>query len=138
MKLRRGVRALVLGAAAAAALATTQVATASGANAAALSCNLRIANPTQLYTSNVYTLVEVSCNQSVGYIGGYVSLYRDGTWLGSVDTYLYDMMYAYKLNMVSCVPGNYYAAGYAFANINGGSPEYDLRTTTPTVAITCT
>ena len=126
--------------AAAVALVTSAApaASASSTKASAVSCNIRIADPTQQYTSYVYTLVEVSCNQSVGYIGGYVSLYRDGTWLGSVDTYLYNRSYAYKINMVSCVPGNYFAAGFGFANIDGGSPDFTLRKTTQTVAITCT
>jgi hypothetical protein len=83
-------------------------------------------------------LVEVKCNQSVSFIGGYVSLYRDGTWLGNVDVYLNDRSYAYKLNLVSCVPGNYHAMGYGFANLDGGAPDFAQRTTTPTVAITCT
>ncbi len=128
-----------MGAAAVALVASTApAASASSAKAAAVDCDIRIADPTQLYTSNVYTLVEVSCNQIVSFIGGYVSLYRDGTYLGSVDTYLYDRSYAYKLNMVSCVPGNYFAMGYGFANIDGGAPDFTLRKTTQTVAISCT
>jgi hypothetical protein len=130
-KLRRALCALILGVAA-------TLGTAQPAAAAALSCTVRILTPTQLYTTNVYTLVEVSCNQSVSFIGGYVSLYRDGTHLGTVDVYLYNRSYAYKLNMVSCVPGNYHVMGYGFANLDGGAPDVAQRVTTPTVPITCT
>jgi hypothetical protein len=131
-------RALVLGVAAAVALVGAQVATASSANAAALSCTVRVPNPTQQYAAYVYTLIEVNCNKSVSFIGGYVSLYRDGTWLGSVSTYLYNTPYAYKINMVSCVPGNYYAVGYGFANLDGGAPDVAQSITSPTAAIACT
>jgi hypothetical protein len=48
--------------------------------------------------------VEVNCNQAVSFIGGYVSLYRDGTHLGSVDIYQYNSPYVYKLNTSTAVP----------------------------------
>jgi hypothetical protein len=119
------------------ALAGVQVATGSAANAAALSCTVAIGDPTQLYTSSVYTYVQVACNEVVSFIGGYVSLYRDSTWLGSADVYLHNTTAAYKLNLVSCVPGNYRAVGYGFANLDGGAPDVAQSITTATVAITC-
>ena len=129
---------LVLGVATVVALAGAQVATVSTANAAALSCTVTIPNPTQLYTSSVYTYVQVSCNQVVSFIGGYVSLYRESTWLGSADVYLHNTTAAYALNLVSCVPGNYRAVGYGFADLDGGAPDVAQSITTPTVTITCT
>jgi hypothetical protein len=130
-KLRGALCALFLGVAAATAVAQP-------AEAAALSCTVRILPPTQLYTSSVYTLVEVNCNQSVSFIGGYVSLYRDGVHLGTVDVYLNNRSYAYKLNLVSCVPGNYHVMGYGFANLDGGAPDVAERVATAPVPITCT
>ncbi len=133
-------RALALGAAAALALggSPAQAATASSASAAALNCAITITNPTQLYTTYVYAYVEVKCNQSVSFIGGYLSLYRDGTHLGYAETYQNNAAYAYKINMVSCVPGNYHVMGYGFANLDGGPPDFSQRVATTPIAITCT
>ncbi|GAB1817467.1 hypothetical protein [Herbidospora sp. RD11066] len=133
-------RTLALCAAATLALGapSAQAATAAGTNAAALSCGITISNPTQLYTTNVYAYVEVNCNQSVVYIGGYLSLYRDGTFLGYAETYLNNRAYAYKLNMVACVPGAYHVMGYGFANLDGGAPDFSQRVATTPISITCT
>jgi opacity protein-like surface antigen len=133
-------RALTLGAAAALVLGASpaQAATASGASAAALNCAITISNPTQLYTTYVYAYVEVSCNQKVSFIGGYLSLYRDGTYLAYAETYQHNLAYAYKLNMVSCVPGNYHVMGYGFANLDGGAPDFSQRVASTPIAITCT
>lgn len=132
-------RALASGAAAALVLAASpaQAATASGASAAALSCAITITDPTQLYTTSVYAYVEVSCNQRVSYIGGYLSLYRNGTFLAYAETYLNNTAYAYKLNMVACVPGDYHVMGYGFANLDGGAPDFSQRVATTPITITC-
>jgi hypothetical protein len=119
-------------------VALSGTASAAPAKAAALDCSIRILDPTQLYASYVYTLVEVNCNQAVSFIGGYVSLYRDGTHLGSVDIYQYNSPYVYKINMVACVPGNYHVMGYGFANLDGGAPDISKRVATTPIPITCT
>lgn len=71
-------------------------------------------------------------------VGGSVALYRDGTFLGSARVQYTNRSYAYKLNVVTCVPGNYHAMGYAYANFDGGAADIFHNVTTPTVAITCT
>ncbi|MFC5819823.1 MULTISPECIES: hypothetical protein [Nonomuraea] len=138
MKPHRARRALALGAAAALALGVSPAQAANAAGASALSCTITITNPTQLYTTNVYAYVEVSCNQKVSFIGGYLSLYRDGTFLNYAEIYQYNLAYVYKLNMVSCVPGNYHVMGYGFANLDGGAPDFSQRVATTPIAITCT
>ncbi|MFC6080137.1 hypothetical protein [Sphaerisporangium aureirubrum] len=133
-------RALALAAVATLALGgiTTQPASASSAKAAALSCPIRITDPATVGGSYVYSLVEVNCNQRVSYIGGYLSLYRDGVYLGYAETYLYNTAYAYKINMVACVPGNYHVMGYGFANLDGGAPDFSLRVASTPAYISCT
>lgn len=116
----------------------SQPASASSAKAAALSCPIRVTDPVALYGLNVYSLVEVSCNQRVSYIGGYLSLYRDGVFLKYEEIYLYNTSYAYKLNMVTCVPGNYHVMGYGFANFDGGAPDFSLRVASTPTYISCT
>lgn len=117
---------------------TSQPASAASAKAAALSCPIRITDPVALYGTSVYSLVEVNCNQRVSYIGGYLSLYRDGVFLNYAETYLYNTSYAYKLNMVTCVPGNYHVMGYGFANLDGGAPDFSLRVASTPTYISCT
>ncbi|MDA0633959.1 hypothetical protein OUY22_11075 [Nonomuraea sp. MCN248] len=131
-------RILTLVAAAALALGVSPAQAANATSAAALNCAITITNPTQLYTTSVYAYVEVSCNQKVSFIGGYLSLYRDGTFLNYAEIYQYNLTYVYKLNMVSCVPGNYHVMGYGFANLDGGAPDFSQRVATTPIAITCT
>ncbi|MFY1697912.1 MULTISPECIES: hypothetical protein [unclassified Solwaraspora] len=119
-------------------IAPASAAPATAAKAAAIECSTRITTPVQIYTSSVYSLVEVSCNQTIAGVGGSVALYRDGTFLGSARVQYTNRSYAYKLNMVTCVPGNYHAMGYAYANFDGGAADIFDSVTTPTVAITCT
>ncbi|MEV0230158.1 hypothetical protein [Nonomuraea sp. NPDC050786] len=140
MKSLHGMRILALGTAAALVLGASpaQAATASSMSATALNCAITISNPIQLYTTSVYAYVEVSCNQKVSFIGGYLSLYRDGTYLGYAETYQSNVAYAYKINMVSCVPGNYHVMGYGFANLDGGAPDFSQRVATTPITITCT
>ncbi|MEV4458030.1 hypothetical protein [Microbispora sp. NPDC049633] len=132
-------RALALGAAVALALGASPAQAATADNPLpVLWCDITITNPTQLYTSYVYAYVEVKCNRNVTAIGGYLSLYRDGTFLGYEEIRLYNTAYAYKLNMVSCVPGNYHVMGYGWANLNGGPHAFDKRVATTPIPITCT
>lgn len=134
---RHRMRALAVVATLAAAIGAQTVA-APSASAAALDCDIRILTPTQSANGGaVYTLVEVYCDQTVSYLGGYVSLFRDGNHLDLVSEYRTNSSYVYKLNLVSCVPGDYHAQGYGFANLNGGQPDITKRVTTPTVAVSC-
>ncbi|WP_326549523.1 hypothetical protein [Micromonospora sp. NBC_01813] len=100
--------------------------------AAAISCNIRVTTPTQQGKSYVYSLVEVSCNQIIAGVGGYLYLYRDGVSVGGVSVANRNSMYAYKVNMVSCVPGNYHAVGMAYANFDGGAADIVRNITTAT------